>query len=233
MKKIRIDVEKMIHIPYDQLVIIQGNLKELSKTDYELFRDEILRLGFSEALGVWFDEGKYKVLSGTQRVRVVKQMVEKEGFQVDPLPCCIVKADTLQDAMQKILALAKQWGKVTQDGLYEFLTGINYQIDNLQRDLAGLPGLNVEQFKDNFFSDGPDLGDINQHDTMEPSQGGITNAGQSHVRMVQLFLNDVNHPEFIQMVTELATVFGTNNLTDTVLEAVKREHNSTSKPLSR
>ena len=42
----------------------------------------------------------------------------------------------------------------------------------------------------------------------------------SHVKMVQLFLNTKNHPEFMQQIEELQAIFETDNLTDTVLKAV-------------
>lgn len=45
----------------------------------------------------------------------------------------------------------------------------------------------------------------------------------SHVRMVQLFLNTETEPEFKEWVQDLQARYGTENLTDTVYEAVRRE----------
>ncbi len=42
----------------------------------------------------------------------------------------------------------------------------------------------------------------------------------SHVRMVQLFLTEDSHPEFLANVRALAGSYGTSNITDTVLKAV-------------
>lgn len=44
---------------------------------------------------------------------------------------------------------------------------------------------------------------------------------QSHVRMVQLFLDTETEPEFRKMETELRDRFKTDNLTDTIFKAVK------------
>jgi len=43
----------------------------------------------------------------------------------------------------------------------------------------------------------------------------------SHVRMVQLFLDTVTHPEFIKWEAELRARYGTENITDTVRHCVK------------
>jgi hypothetical protein len=47
-----------------------------------------------------------------------------------------------------------------------------------------------------------------------------------HVRMVQLFFNEDNIVEFNRMTLALAKRYETTTLTETVMEAVKREHDS-------
>ena len=46
-------------------------------------------------------------------------------------------------------------------------------------------------------------------------------AGESQVRMVQLFLNTETFPVFAHMVEHLADKYGTANTTDTVMEAIR------------
>lgn len=48
----------------------------------------------------------------------------------------------------------------------------------------------------------------------------------SHVKMVQLFLNTKNYPEFIQMVESLQEKYQTDNITDTVFKAIKYAYNN-------
>lgn len=48
---------------------------------------------------------------------------------------------------------------------------------------------------------------------------------KSHVKMVQLFLNTDTEPKFRKMELELRSVFNTDNLTDTVFEAIKKIYN--------
>jgi ParB-like nuclease domain len=52
---------------------------------------------------------------------------------------------------------------------------------------------------------------------------------QSSVRMVQLFLDDTTQPVFLADVHKLADEWGTKNVTDTVLEAIRRAR-ATQKP---
>lgn len=46
-------------------------------------------------------------------------------------------------------------------------------------------------------------------------------SGASHVRMVQLFLNDVTFPKFVTMVEGIQEKLGCSNMTDTVYSAVE------------
>lgn len=56
----------------------------------------------------------------------------------------------------------------------------------------------------------------------EPEGNGNTEPEPSHVRMVQLFLNRENLPEFQGYCERLATEYGTANVTDTVMECLRR-----------
>lgn len=67
----------------------------------------------------------------------------------------------------------------------------------------------------------PDAGPLGSNTPPAPHAG--ENVANSTVRMVQLFLNDDTHPVFVDRVKVLAAEYGTTNVTDTVVEAVKRE----------
>lgn len=60
-------------------------------------------------------------------------------------------------------------------------------------------------------------------DQNEPeSESEETELQESGVRMVQLFLTTETHPIFAERMANLATRFGTTNITETVLEALRR-----------
>ena len=59
----------------------------------------------------------------------------------------------------------------------------------------------------------------------DPEFGSDSGSGVpiAHVRMVQLFLTTDTFPEFTEMVADLQEKYGTQNPTDTVMEALRRE----------
>ena len=108
-------------IELDNLIELQGNLKELSDHAYTALRKSIIELGFSFPVNAWQSGKKVFILDATQRTRVLRRMRDVEGWKVPPLPVAWVEAENTKEAATKLLAAAAQFGEVTQDGLYEFL----------------------------------------------------------------------------------------------------------------
>lgn len=147
-KTIHITCDGSGMIDYRELEIIQGNLKELSKENYEKLKNQIVKHGFNDPVGVW----KGKVLDGTQRLLTVKQMVEKEGYILEGniLPIDEIKAKNLKEAKAILLAHTSQYGKLTDDGLYEFIQDMD--VDEILPDLD-LPDFDFDKFKDEWLKD--------------------------------------------------------------------------------
>jgi hypothetical protein len=106
----------------DGLVIIQGDLKELSEENYAKLRRRIETLGFDAPVFVWHD----KVLDGTQRCRVLRTMLE-EGWVLPggEVPVCDILAETLAEAKDRLLGYVSQYGRLTRGGLRAFLEGMD------------------------------------------------------------------------------------------------------------
>lgn len=151
MQTIKVKCKSAGLLTLDQMTIIQGNLKELSKEDYENFKKIIIKHGYSDPINIWVDEDKNKILSGTTRFLTIRTMRDKEGFIVPPLPVSYVEADTLKEAKEKLLAFASQFGKVTKQGTYEYIS--QSEID--YRELAGykLPGFKLASFELEYFTE--------------------------------------------------------------------------------
>lgn len=152
MNTIRIACQGAGTIPYNELLPFQGNLKSLSRENYEKLKKEIIQLGFSEPISVWKNEGKNYILNGHQRLRTITSMVKEEGFEIPPLPVCYVDADTYDQAKLKVLSLASQYGRVESQGLYEFLSDSEIQIDDVVASFS-FPEVNLEEFKSEFYDD--------------------------------------------------------------------------------
>jgi len=106
---------------FEKLQIIQGELKTLSKQNEEKLRQRIETYGFDAPFFVW----RNKILDGTQRKKVIDSMLE-EGWSLPQgkVPVCEIKAKNLNDAKQRLLGYVSQYGKVSRDGIDEFLSTI-------------------------------------------------------------------------------------------------------------
>lgn len=150
-RSLRIECEAVATLDVDQIQEFQGNLKSLSRENYERFRNQLLELGFSEPISVWKDpDGVMRCLNGHQRTRTLKEM-RREGIEIPPIPVSWIHARTLKEAKKKVLALASQYGKVEDDGLYEFLNDAQITAEELGD--FHFPDIDMEEFRADFLED--------------------------------------------------------------------------------
>lgn len=118
------------------LVVIQGELKELSEENYRKLRWRIETMGFAAPVFVWQD----KILDGTQRTRVLQKMVE-DGWKLPGgvVPVCDIAAQSLDEAKDRLLGYVSQYGTVTAGGLDAFLEGM----DTSAMDTVDIPGFDL------------------------------------------------------------------------------------------
>lgn len=151
-KIIRITCQGAAYVPYHQIVPFQGNLKDLSKENYGKLKNSILKLGFSEPCSVWNDDGVYRALNCHQRIRVVTQMVEKEGYECSPLPVNWIECKDEEEAKRKVLALTSAYGEITKDGLREFMFHAQLEFAEVNSDFH-FPEIDMPSFEIEFFKD--------------------------------------------------------------------------------
>lgn len=125
----------------------QGNLKNLSKENYERLKAQILKSGFAEPFSAWRDQiGNLQLLNGHQRSRTLKTMRE-EGYKIpEQFPVNIIDAPDLKSAKELVLSLTSQFGEMTLEGLDEFTV----DIPDFNPDDFRFPELNLEQFRHDF-----------------------------------------------------------------------------------
>lgn len=103
--------------PITELNATQGDLKFLSKENYDKLKSTIEKHGFDMPVTVWIDsQGEKWLLDGHQR----KHVLETEGWN-DPIPYLIIKAPNMQTAAERLLQITSQYGTVTQEGLDEYI----------------------------------------------------------------------------------------------------------------
>ena len=151
-KKIEVKCRGAELADIDQLQPLQGNLKDLTTENYNKLKKEILELGFSEPFSVWRHEGKLNVLNGHQRLRVLKQLREKEGYDVPKVPINTVEAKDLAEAQRKILALTSNYGSITRDGLYEFATQAHITLEEMTNSFT-FPEIDFLTFAQEYYTE--------------------------------------------------------------------------------
>ena len=138
-----------INLNLDQLMPMQGDLKELFESNFNKLKQSILRHGITFPFLVWQDDGKNYILDGTQRDRVLTKMAE-EGFQIPALPCALIEAKDRKEAAEKILLISSQYGKITNNSLEQFLSENDLDLTALNDELE-LPSIDLEFFREADF----------------------------------------------------------------------------------
>ena len=144
------------------------------------------------------DEGNI-ILGGNMRYEAVKHLGHKEVF--------IVRAEGLSDAQKKEFVIKdnSSFGEWDWDVLAN-----DWDTSSLKE-----WGLDIPKWEDktDFDSEIEDTGDYDfPEDDIE----------KSHVKMVQLFLTTKTEPDFKEWELALREKLGTDNVTDTVYEAMKQ-----------
>jgi DNA modification methylase len=127
-KAVRIRCTAAATLPLDELTGMQGALKTLSPENEGKLRKQILEAGFRAPIFVWKDGKKHRILDGHQRLTVLTKL-QKEGYNVPPLPVAYIEADNEKDAYRTVLSFASAYGQMTNDGLLGFmeLSGIDFE----------------------------------------------------------------------------------------------------------
>jgi hypothetical protein len=133
--------------PLGSLVVIQGDLKELTEENYAKLRWRIENKGFDAPIFVW----ENMILDGTQRYRVLNKMLA-EGWQLPEglVPVCDIEAENLEEAKERLLGYVSQYGQVTEDGLYEFLNGMAEP----HLESVDLPDFDMGAFQEGYLNTG-------------------------------------------------------------------------------
>lgn len=155
-KIIRITCAGAAMMPLSEIKELQGNLKELSVENYRKLRKVILEGGFSFPIVIAVVDGKpLGILDGHQRVRTVKQMINVEGYALPggSLPVTFTECRDMLEAGEKILQAISQFGKVVEEGLYQFAADFGISLPDLSNALA-IPDFNFDRFIAGYVTDG-------------------------------------------------------------------------------
>ena len=137
-----------LRLGVEEMQDFQGALKDLSEEGYAKLKASMLRYGFSFPEFVWHAPDGWKTLDGHQRLRVLRQ----EGWSVKGgVPCVEIEATDEREAKEKLLLAVSAYGKVSAQGLYEFVSAAD--IDLAAFELPDLPGLDMDAFNAEVYEE--------------------------------------------------------------------------------
>lgn len=165
---VRIECEGSHVLDIADMRPFQGNLKQLDEIDYLKLRGQIIDNGFSFPIAIWNHENSYYIIAGHQRQRVLLKMRE-EGWLVPEIPIVMISAKSFDQAKKKLLADTSAFGRITHEGLYEFLNDSGISLDEIEETMR-LTDVNYSLFRQEFLDlpPPPDVGDVNDAPVDDP-----------------------------------------------------------------
>jgi len=103
-------------ISLDKIIPFQGDLKDLSGSNYKKLKKQILTHGMVAPFMLW----KGNCIDGHQRLKTLLKMKE-EGIKLPELfPMVEIEAKDEKTAKKIVLAISSQYGKITEESLFDF-----------------------------------------------------------------------------------------------------------------
>jgi len=212
--KARIVGKEVVMLPHASLSKNTWNPNTMTPFERESLKHGLRTDGWllSQSLLVWGtdEKGRKKniIIDGEHRWTVSGELGMRE------CPAVVLHKITEAYAKQLTIKMFQRRGHPDEDRLTELLRSLDQDLalDTRALDL----GIQEDKLADLLRVNEPEIGGA-------ADVPGVMPSGQaSHVRVVQLLFNPDQHEAFMRTIKELAAVYKTANVTDTVAEAVKR-----------
>ncbi|GAH72617.1 unnamed protein product, partial [marine sediment metagenome] len=138
--QIRIECEGREKFSLDYFKDFQGKMKNRTETDIIKILRSIRDYGFSFPFFYWKNSKNISyVMDGHGRLLAL-QLFKRMGGKLPLFPACHVFAKDKKEAKQKLLRLNSRFGTFDPEGMKEFVSGLEINIDDLD-----LPEFNMEE----------------------------------------------------------------------------------------
>ncbi|MBN8824463.1 MULTISPECIES: ParB N-terminal domain-containing protein [unclassified Spirosoma] len=187
-------LDKLPTINSNELEDLQGNFKDLSKSNYTKLKHSLETEGFLFPLFVW-KEPVYGVMysfDGHQRLRVIQREIPG-GIE---LPYILVHAETRDEAKRKLLLFNSQYGEVTKDGWDEFIADMGDAVDYVN-ELTTFGGF----LDENWTPPGNDVTDETK-DAGSAGSDGSAGAGDVTYRIEAICVSEREQEELYNELTD-------------------------------
>ena len=143
-KILRVTCKANTLVELDDLEPLQSDLKDLDDDSFGKLKRSIVEHGISFPFFIWRDKKTNYTLDGHQRDKALCSLRE-DGFEVPPLPADLIEAKNKSEAAKKILLITSQYGRITNDGLADFLNDNRIRIESII-DTVQIPGIDLPNF---------------------------------------------------------------------------------------
>jgi len=137
-------------MPLNQIIPLQGGLKDLSDANYRKLKNQILTHGMVSPFMIW--EGR--CIDGHQRLRTLLKMKEEGILMPESFPKVDIEAPDIKSAKRILLAISSQYGKLTGDGLYEYMQDMEIDIPEMKESFE-FDSLDFGDFEKEYFDENP------------------------------------------------------------------------------
>lgn len=139
-------------LPFQDLIIVQDNFKDLYQEDFLKAKRSLIEFGIARAFKIGINDqiiasGKYPILDGSQMYRVLKQLAEEMWVIPDLVPVEYIQIDSEEQMHRLIMEYAAVWGKVTMEGLEDQSRRAGIEPEEIIKDLR-LPDFKFEIFEE-------------------------------------------------------------------------------------
>jgi len=132
-------------ISINELQNFQGELKTLDPLELEHLKNSLKRHGFAFPVYVWVNKkGQHKIIDGHQRVLAAREMLAGKDLKV---PVAWIEAKTEKEAKEKVLLATSQYGRMNKDGLAEYLSTADLELDQILEEVS-FPEIDLDEFLD-------------------------------------------------------------------------------------
>jgi DNA modification methylase len=120
MKKISIRCRGTSDIEMSKLERFQGKLKKLPDDNLQKLKQNLIKNGFRIPIFIW----KTKIMDGHGRLTALESL-QVDGYEIPKIPVVELEADNEQDARKLLLMINSRYGKINEEGFYEFAESLD------------------------------------------------------------------------------------------------------------
>jgi len=123
------------------LAPFQDDIKSLSESGYQKLKASIEKKGWIAPIFVWKQGPKINIIDGHQRVSAAMRMIE-EGWEIPPVPVVSIKAKSVTDAKEILLAVTSRYGEFDFGAMANFVDELDI---GFLSDMISIEGFDIEQ----------------------------------------------------------------------------------------